>query len=82
MQEDKVQPLLFAPFLNNMRVFTFYGSVNAAGKKQVNLSFMFNTLPVFFLNMKTVESGDGMWHSGRWRFASCDADGKAKKLAV
>ncbi|KAK9418954.1 putative Hemerythrin-like domain-containing protein [Seiridium unicorne] len=35
---------------------------NAAGKKQVNLSFMFNTLPVFFLNMETAKFEDGMWH--------------------
>lgn len=33
-----------------------------AGKKQVRLGFMFNTLPVFFLNMETVEFENGMWH--------------------
>ncbi|KAF2964977.1 hypothetical protein GQX73_g8603 [Xylaria multiplex] len=33
-----------------------------AGKKQVNLNFMFNTLPVFFLNMETATFEDGMWH--------------------
>ncbi|KAI1778550.1 hypothetical protein F4818DRAFT_406431 [Hypoxylon cercidicola] len=38
------------------------GIADAAGKKQVNLSFMFNTLPVFFLNMETVKFEDGMWH--------------------
>lgn len=32
------------------------------GKKQVSLDFMFNTLPVFFLNMETVEFENGMWH--------------------
>ncbi|KAM7211108.1 iron-sulfur cluster repair protein DnrN [Rhypophila decipiens] len=80
------------------------GIADAAGKKQVSLGFMFNTLPVFFLNMETVEFEGGMWHgvfpplkgmartimnnaipmwhSGRWRFVSCDADGKAKQLAV
>lgn len=74
------------------------------GKKQVNLSFMFNTLPVFFLNVETVEFEGGMWRgvfprlkglartvmnkavpmwqSGRWRFVSCDADGRVKDLAV
>jgi hypothetical protein len=61
---------------------------------------MFNTHPVFFSNMETVEFEGGvlhgifpplkgltktvmnkampMLHSGRWRFVSCDADGKAK----
>ncbi|GAB1310233.1 Iron-sulfur cluster repair protein DnrN [Madurella fahalii] len=80
------------------------GIAEAAGKKQVNLSFMFNTLPVFFLNMETVEFEGGMWHgvfppmkgvaravmnkavpmwhSGRWRFASCSADGSVKQLAA
>ncbi|KAI1085351.1 hypothetical protein F5B20DRAFT_590097 [Whalleya microplaca] len=80
------------------------GIADAAGKKQVNLGFMFNTLPVFFLNMETVKFEDGiwhgvfpplkgiaktvmnkavpMWHSGRWRFASCSPDGEAKQLAV
>ncbi|KAH7320729.1 hypothetical protein B0I35DRAFT_450450 [Stachybotrys elegans] len=38
------------------------GIAEAAGKKQVNLNFMFNTLPVFFLNMETVNFEDGMWH--------------------
>ncbi|CAJ2506592.1 Uu.00g077780.m01.CDS01 [Anthostomella pinea] len=33
----------------------------AAGKKQVNLGFMFNTLPVFFLNMETATFEGGMW---------------------
>jgi hypothetical protein len=32
------------------------------GKKQVSLNFMFNTLPVFFLNMETATFEDGMWH--------------------
>ncbi|AEO69665.1 uncharacterized protein THITE_122265 [Thermothielavioides terrestris NRRL 8126] len=80
------------------------GIADAAGKKQVTLKFMLNTLPVFFLNMETVEFEGGMWHgvfpplkglartvmnqaipmlhSGRWRFASCSADGRAKRLAV
>ncbi|KXX77176.1 Iron-sulfur cluster repair protein DnrN [Madurella mycetomatis] len=38
------------------------GIADAAGKKQVTLGFMFNTLPVFFLNMETVEFEGGMWH--------------------
>ncbi|OTB17082.1 hypothetical protein K445DRAFT_383028 [Daldinia sp. EC12] len=38
------------------------GIADAAGKKQVNLGFMFNTLPVFFLNMETVKFEGGMWH--------------------
>lgn len=80
------------------------GIADAAGKKQVSLGFMFNTLPVFFLNMETVEFEGGMWHevfpplkgaartvmnkavplwhSGRWRFVSCSADGRRKRLAV
>lgn len=33
-----------------------------AGKKQVSLSFLFNVLPVYFLNMESVEFEDGMWH--------------------
>ncbi|KAI0012187.1 hypothetical protein F4779DRAFT_626110 [Xylariaceae sp. FL0662B] len=45
------------------------GIADAAGKKQVSLGFMFNTLPVFFLNMET-------------RFVSCSPDGEAKQLAV
>jgi hypothetical protein len=77
---------------------------DAAGKKQINVSFVFNTLPIFLLNMDTVDFEDGMWHdvfppfkgvvksimtkgvpmwhSGRWRFASCSPDGKVKRLAV
>ncbi|KAI1316936.1 hypothetical protein F5Y16DRAFT_160627 [Xylariaceae sp. FL0255] len=35
---------------------------DASGKKQVNLSFMFNTVPVFFLNMETATFEGGMWH--------------------
>ncbi|KUJ07079.1 uncharacterized protein LY89DRAFT_702512 [Mollisia scopiformis] len=31
-------------------------------KKQVGLSIMFNILPVFFLNMETVQFEGGMWH--------------------
>ncbi|KAI0101855.1 hypothetical protein GGR51DRAFT_574469 [Nemania sp. FL0031] len=77
---------------------------DAAGKKQVNLSFVFNILPVFLLNMDTADFEGGMWHdvfppfkgavkwvltkavpswhSGRWRFVSCSAEGKVKQLAV
>lgn len=35
---------------------------SAAGKKQVTLSFLFNILPVFFLNMESVEYENGIWH--------------------
>ncbi|PQE05097.1 hemerythrin HHE cation binding domain-containing protein [Rutstroemia sp. NJR-2017a BVV2] len=35
----------------------------AAGKKQVNLPFLLNTLPVFFLNMESVEFENGLWHN-------------------
>ncbi|KAK4203386.1 iron-sulfur cluster repair protein DnrN [Triangularia verruculosa] len=38
------------------------GIADAAGKKQVSLPFVLNTLPVFFLNMETVEFEGGMWH--------------------
>ncbi|KAI0198132.1 hypothetical protein F4808DRAFT_437193 [Astrocystis sublimbata] len=38
------------------------GIAGTAGKKQVNLSFLFNTLPVFLLNMETATFEDGMWH--------------------
>jgi hemerythrin-like domain-containing protein len=38
------------------------GIADVAGKKQVNLTFMFNTLPVFFLNMETVQFENGAWH--------------------
>ena len=34
-----------------------------AGKKSVTLSFVFNILPVFLLNMETVEFEGGMWHN-------------------
>ncbi|KAK4231849.1 iron-sulfur cluster repair protein DnrN [Podospora fimiseda] len=44
------------------RPIDILGIAEAAGKKQVNLSFMFNTLPVFFLNMETIEFEGGMWH--------------------
>ncbi|PGH30403.1 hypothetical protein GX50_06839 [[Emmonsia] crescens] len=76
----------------------------AAGKKQINFGFFLNTVPVFFLNMETVNFEGGMWHgvfppinglartfvnsvvplwhSGRWRFASCTAGGEHKQLAV
>lgn len=32
------------------------------GKKQMTLSFAFNVMPVFLLNMETVEFEGGMWH--------------------
>ena len=35
---------------------------DAAGKKQLSPGFIFNILPVFLLNMETVEFEDGMWH--------------------
>lgn len=36
---------------------------DVAGKKQMmSLHFVFNVLPVFFLNMDTVDFEDGMWH--------------------
>ncbi|KAI1271195.1 hypothetical protein F5Y07DRAFT_392960 [Xylaria sp. FL0933] len=38
------------------------GIADAAGKKQVNISFVFNVLPVFLLNMETVDFEGGMWH--------------------
>lgn len=34
-----------------------------AGKKQVNASFLFNILPVFFLNMESVNFENGLWHN-------------------
>ncbi|TGO18198.1 hypothetical protein BTUL_0011g00020 [Botrytis tulipae] len=34
-----------------------------AGKKQVNISFLFNILPVFFFNMESVEFENGLWHT-------------------
>jgi hypothetical protein len=34
----------------------------AAGKKTLTLSFIFNVLPVFLLNMDTLDFEDGMWH--------------------
>ncbi|KAJ8114178.1 hypothetical protein ONZ43_g4965 [Nemania bipapillata] len=86
------------------RPIDILGIADAAGKKQVNLSFVFNVLPVFLLNMETAEFEGGMWHdvfppfkgvakwiltkavpawhSGRWRFVSCSAEGKVKQLAV
>ncbi|KAK3337291.1 hypothetical protein B0T19DRAFT_349830 [Cercophora scortea] len=52
------------------------GIADRAGKKQVTLGFVFNVMPVFLLNMDTVEFEDGMWHGvfppfkdsglGRW----------------
>lgn len=75
-----------------------------AGKKSVTVDFDFNVLPVFLLNMETVEFEGGMWHNifppvskvakrvlakavplwqrRRWRFASCNADGKVESLDV
>ncbi|KAM0315205.1 hypothetical protein ACHAO8_004144 [Botrytis cinerea] len=34
-----------------------------AGKKQVNISFLFNVLPIFFLNMESIEFENGLWHT-------------------
>ena len=34
-----------------------------AGKKSVTLGFVFNVLPVFLLNMESVEFEGGMWHN-------------------
>lgn len=38
------------------------GIASKSGKKQVSLPLLFNTLPVFFLNMETVEFEGGLWH--------------------
>ncbi|KAI1180187.1 hypothetical protein F4777DRAFT_364419 [Nemania sp. FL0916] len=85
------------------RPIDILGLAEAAGRKQVTLSFVFNIVPVFFLNMDTVDFEKGMWHGvfppfkgllrwimlkaipawhwRRWRFVSCDADGRVKQLA-
>jgi hypothetical protein len=34
----------------------------AAGKEQVSMSFLFNILPVFFLNLESVDFENGLWH--------------------
>ncbi|KAI1427698.1 hypothetical protein F5Y12DRAFT_736501 [Xylaria sp. FL1777] len=44
------------------RPIDILGISDAAGKKQVTLSFVFNVLPVFLLNMDTVDFEGGMWH--------------------
>lgn len=44
------------------RPIDILGIAETAGKKQVNLAFLFNTLPVFFLNMETATFEGGMWH--------------------
>lgn len=38
------------------------GIADAAGKKQLSLRFVFDILPVFFLNMDTLDFEGGMWH--------------------
>ncbi|KAI9783036.1 MAG: hypothetical protein M1816_001613 [Peltula sp. TS41687] len=77
---------------------------STAGKQSLTPGFIFNVLPVFLLNMETVEFEGGMWHDvfppirgmmkwiltrgvplwqrRQWRFSSCDADGRVKRLAV
>lgn len=77
---------------------------STAGKQSLTVGFIFNILPVFLLNMETVEFEGGMWHNvfppvkgmakwvltsvvplwqrRQWRFSSCDANGRAKRLAV
>ncbi|KAK4148998.1 iron-sulfur cluster repair protein DnrN [Chaetomidium leptoderma] len=86
------------------RPIDILGITTVTGKKQLSVGFVFNTVPVFFLNMETVEFEGGMWHgvfppvkglaktvmtkavplwhSGRWRFVSCSADGRVKRLEV
>ncbi|KAI1752755.1 hypothetical protein F4782DRAFT_114157 [Xylaria castorea] len=44
------------------RPIDILGIADAAGKTQVNLSFVFNVLPVFLLNMDTADFEGGMWH--------------------
>lgn len=34
----------------------------SAGKKSLTPNFLFNVLPVFLLNMETIEFEDGRWH--------------------
>jgi hypothetical protein len=34
----------------------------AGGKEQVSMSFLFNILPVFFLNLESVDFENGLWH--------------------
>ncbi|RYP25614.1 hypothetical protein DL767_008325 [Monosporascus sp. MG133] len=38
------------------------GIADAAGRKQVNLGFVLNILPVFLLTMDTADFEQGMWH--------------------
>ncbi|KAK4041923.1 iron-sulfur cluster repair protein DnrN [Parachaetomium inaequale] len=93
--------LALAKYNTPERPIDILGIANAAASLA---GLMFNTLPVFFLNMETVEFEGGMWHgvfpplkgaartvmnkgmpvwhSGRWRFVSCTADGTVKRLAV
>ncbi|RWA06358.1 hypothetical protein EKO27_g8755 [Xylaria grammica] len=51
-----------AKFSTAEKPIDILGIAETAGRKQVNLSFMLNTLPVFFLNMETATFEDGMWH--------------------
>ncbi|KAI0509176.1 hypothetical protein F5B22DRAFT_617962 [Xylaria bambusicola] len=44
------------------RPIDILGIADAAGKKQVNMSFVLNVLPVFLLNMETADFEEGMWH--------------------
>ncbi|EPE34403.1 hemerythrin HHE cation binding-containing protein [Glarea lozoyensis ATCC 20868] len=39
------------------------GIALAAGKKQVSVGFLFNVLPVYFLNMESKEFEGGMWQA-------------------
>ncbi|KAI1308039.1 hypothetical protein F5Y03DRAFT_350935 [Xylaria venustula] len=44
------------------RPIDILGIADAAGKKQVSLSFVFNVLPVFLPNVDTADFEGGMWH--------------------
>ncbi|MCJ1395640.1 hypothetical protein MMC18_008526 [Xylographa bjoerkii] len=104
LQSEPQSLLALSRFSTPERPINLVDIALKAGKKSLTISFVFNILPVFLLNMDAADFEGGIWHNvfppvpttirwiltvavpmwqgRRWRFTSCNADGRIKHLAV
>ncbi|MCJ1295865.1 hypothetical protein MMC34_007429 [Xylographa carneopallida] len=63
LKAEPPQILALSRFSTPERPIDIVAMALEAGKKSVTLKFVFNVLPVFLLNMETVDFEGGMWHN-------------------
>ena len=63
LKEEPAQILALSRFDTPEKPIDIVAMALEAGKKLVTFGFVFNVLPVFLLNMETVEFEGGMWHN-------------------